>query len=169
MSEPTPNGQGFFARLHRLEDWLLTIFVVALIVLAGLQIVLRNVFDGGFTWAEPVLRILVLWSAMLGALVAARDDQHIGLDFINRFVDGVKLRIARFLAFGFATLLCGAMAWYSWGLVELDREGGTEGVVGIPAWVLELVLPIGFALMAVRFAIRSFAQPKGDHLPEIGP
>lgn len=169
MSEPTPTMQRpFFARLHRFEDWLLTLFVVALIVLAGLQIVLRNVFDGGFTWAEPVLRMLVLWSAMLGALIAARDDQHIGLDFINRFVDGVKLRVARVVALGFATVLCGAMAWYSWGLVELDREGGTEGVVGIPAWVLELVLPAGFALMAVRFAIRAFAPPKGDHLPEIG-
>lgn len=169
MSDPTPTSQRpFFARLHQFEDWLLTLFVVALIVLAGLQIVLRNVFDGGFTWADPVLRMLVLWSAMLGALIAARDDQHIGLDFINRFVDGVKLRIARVLALGFATLLCGAMAWYSWGLVELDREGGTEGVVGIPAWVLELVLPAGFALMAVRFAIRAFALPKNDHLPEIG-
>ncbi|HJU40689.1 MAG TPA: TRAP transporter small permease [Tahibacter sp.] len=167
MNEPTSNARGWFARLHRLEDWLLTIFVVALIVLAGLQILLRNVFDGGFTWAEPVLRMLVLWSAMLGALIAARDDAHIGLDFINRFVDGVKLRIARFVALGFAAVLCGAMAWYSWGLVELDREGGTEGVVGIPAWVLELVLPIGFALMAVRFVIRAFAAPKGDHLPEI--
>jgi len=169
MTDPTPTERPFFARLHRFEDWLLTLFVVALIVLAGLQIVLRNVFDGGFTWADPVLRMLVLWSAMLGAMIAARDDQHIGLDFIHRLVDGVKLRIARVIALGFAAVLCGAMAWYSWGLVQLDREGGTEGVVGIPAWVLELVLPIGFGLMAVRFAIRAFAAPKQDHLPEIGP
>lgn len=169
---PSPNAKPvhpFFARLHLLEDWLLTLFVVVLIVLAGTQILLRNVFEGGFTWAEPVLRFLVLWSAMLGALIAAREDQHIGLDFINRFIDGIKLRIARILALGFATVLCALMAWHSWGLVQLDLEGHTEGVIGIPAWVLELVLPIGFGLMAVRFAIRAFAPvPKHDHVPEIG-
>lgn len=169
---PSPNARPvhpFFARLHLLEDWLLTLFVVVLIVLAGAQILLRNVFESGFTWADPLLRFLVLWSAMLGAMIAAREDQHIGLDFINRFIDGTKLRIARFIALGFATVLCALMAWYSWGLVELDREGHTEGVIGIPAWVIELVLPIGFGLMAIRFAIRAFAPaPRHDHVPEIG-
>lgn len=146
--------------LHRFEDWVLTFLVVFMVLLAGAQILLRNVFDSGFAWAEPVLRALVLWSAMLGAVIATREDQHIGLDFIARFVSGVKLRVARFIALAFAAVLCALMAWHSWGLVQLDREGGTEGVLGVPAWVLELILPLGFGLMALRFLIRSLLPPK---------
>lgn len=148
------------ARLHRFEDWVLTLLVVFMVLLAGAQIVLRNAFDSGFPWAEPVLRALVLWSAMLGAVIATREDQHIGLDFIARFASGAALRVARFVALAFAAALCGAMAWYSWALVELDREGHTEGVLGIPAWMLELILPLGFGLMALRFLIRSLLPPK---------
>jgi TRAP-type C4-dicarboxylate transport system permease small subunit len=155
--------------LHKLEDWLLTILVLSLVVLAGAQILLRNVFDSGFAWAEPLLRALVLWSAMLGAVIATREDQHIGLDFIGRWVSGVKLRIARFIALTFAAVLCGLMAWHSWALVQLDLEGGTEGVLGISAWMLELILPLGFGLMALRFLIRSVLPPKSHELlPEAG-
>lgn len=152
--------QRHLARLHRFEDWVLTLLVVFMVLLAGTQILLRNVFDSGFAWAEPVLRALVLWSAMLGAVIATREDQHIGLDFIGRFVSGVKLRVARFIALVFAAVLCALMAWHSWGLVQLDREGGTHGVLGIPAWVLELILPLGFGLMALRFLIRALLPPK---------
>ena len=157
------------ARLHRFEDWVLTLLVIVMVVLAGAQIVLRNVFDSGFSWAEPVLRALVLWSAMLGAVIATRDDQHIGLDFIARFVSGTALRAARFIALAFAAALCATMAWHSWGLVQLDREGHTEGVLGIPAWMLELILPLGFGVMALRFLIRSVLPPKEhETLPETG-
>lgn len=151
--------------LHWLEDWVLTALVLFLVVLAGAQILLRNVFDSGLSWAEPLLRALVLWSAMLGALLATREDQHIGLDFVARFAHGAALRAARFAAYGFAAMLCAAMAWYSADLVALDRDGATPGAAGIPAWVLELVLPVGFGFMALRFVIRSFRPPKSHGEP----
>ncbi|MEO8670084.1 MAG: TRAP transporter small permease [Tahibacter sp.] len=145
--------------LHRGEDWLLTILVLALVLLAGAQILLRNVFDSGLTWAEPLLRTLVLWSAMLGAMLATREDQHIALDFIARFAQGTALRVARFLAFGFAAAFCAAMTWHTLGLVALDREGATPGVISLPAWWLECILPFGFAVMALRFALRAVLPP----------
>ena len=54
-------------------------------------------------------------------------------------------------------------------LVRSDRIAGDVVTAGFPTWIADLALPIGFGLMAVRFAIRAFAAPKQDHLPEIGP
>ena len=152
-------------RLHRIEDWALTILVLSLVVLAGAQILLRNVFDAGLSWADPLLRAMVLWSAMLGALVATREDHHIGLDFVARFTHGAARRAAHVIATLFAAVLCGAMAWYSVGLVQLDLDGSSKGVAGLPAWTLETIMPIGFGLMALRFLIRTFAEPKPPHAP----
>ncbi len=151
--------------LHRLEDWLLTVLVVGLVVLAGAQIVLRNVFEHGLTWADPLLRAMVLWSAMLGALVATREDQHIGLDFVARFTHGAARRFAHVIAHLFAAALCGAMAWYGVGLVQLDLDGSAHGAAGIPSWLLEAIIPMGFALMALRFFLRSLGAPKPAHTP----
>ncbi len=149
-------------RLHRLEDWVLTVLVVGLVVLAGAQILLRNVFEAGLSWADPLLRAMVLWSAMLGALVATREQQHIGLDFLARFSQGVLRRGAHVCASLFAAALCGAMAWYSVALVQLDLGGGGKGVAGIPAWALETIMPVGFGLMALRFLLRAFMPPATD-------
>jgi len=71
--------------VHRLEDGVLVALLLTMISLAVSQIVLRNGFDTGITWADSLLRVLVLWIALIGALVATRQQQHINIDLISRF------------------------------------------------------------------------------------
>lgn len=149
--------------LHRLENAVLAILVLILVALAGAQIVMRNVFGGGFSWADPFLRTLVVWTAMLGALAAVRDDKHIAVDVFQRFLPHSAQRAARAVTLLFAAGLCAALAWYGWGLVSVDLDGGAKSDFGLPNWLLESILPIGFGLMAIRFLLRAFAVP--THVP----
>ncbi len=57
------------------------------------------------------------------------------------------------------------MAYYGVGLVRLDLDGSAHGAAGVPAWVLELIVPIGFAFMAIRFFIRACGAPRPAHTP----
>jgi TRAP-type C4-dicarboxylate transport system permease small subunit len=157
----------FVELVERAETALIALIVLAMVVLAGAQIVLRNLFETGFAWADPLLRAMVLWAAMLGALAAARDDKHIGLDLLTHFLHGRARRIARGIALLFAAAMCAAMAWYGGELVALDFDGGAP-VAGIPAWIVEAILPIGFALLAIRLALRAFMPPRSD-APALAP
>jgi TRAP-type C4-dicarboxylate transport system permease small subunit len=161
--------RGWLAGLHRIEEWALTVLVIVLVVLSGAQIVMRNVFGGGFAWADPFLRTLVVWAAMLGALAAVREDKHIAVDVLQRFLPRGAQHIARVLTLLFAAGICTAMAWYSVGFVGIDfgspSSANAEGVPWLPAWVLETILPFGFGMMALRFALRAFATP--SHVPGI--
>ena len=56
--------------IDRLEDWLLVSMLAAMVVLAVTQIVYRNVAGGGVAWIDPLLRMLVLWVALSGAVIA---------------------------------------------------------------------------------------------------
>ena len=99
-------GNGVLRWLDRIENTLIGVLVLAMVLLADAQIVLRNLFDSGIDWADPLLRAMVLWTAMLGALAAARDDKHIGLDLVKpvsseRTVDGA---VDPALGKGFASL-----------------------------------------------------------------
>ncbi|MGH8041001.1 MAG: TRAP transporter small permease [Rudaea sp.] len=147
--------------LHRFENGLLAILVLVLVGLAGAQIILRDFFDTGFSWGDPLMRTLVLWTGMLGALAAVRDDKHIALDLLQRFLSPSLQRAARLVALGFAALLCAAMAWYSVVFVQLDLSGNTpsNAFQGVPAWLFEAILPVAFGLMALRFGLRAFAPP----------
>ena len=75
-----------FRYLHRLEDSLLVFSLLAMLLIALGQIVLRNGFDSGVLWAESFARILVLWVAMLGAMVATRENNHISIDAVSRYL-----------------------------------------------------------------------------------
>ena len=154
--------------LHRLETGMVALLVLAMVLLAGAQIVLRNAFDTGIAWVDPVLRAMVLWAAMLGALAAARDDKHIGIDFVTHFVHGRARRAMRSVTLLFAAGISALMAWHGYGLVQLDYGSGVE-VGGIPGWIVEAVIPVGFGLLALRLALRAFATPREDALPVLAP
>ncbi len=70
-------------RLHRAEDGLLALLLAVMIVLAGTQILMRNLFDSGFVWIDPLLRVLVLWFGLIGATVATRHNKHIRIDLLS--------------------------------------------------------------------------------------
>jgi TRAP-type C4-dicarboxylate transport system permease small subunit len=147
--------------LRRLEDALLSALVLILVGLAGAQILLRDLFATGLSFADPLMRSLVLWTGMLGALAAVRDERHIALDVLPRFLSPRVQRGVRIATFAFAAALCALMAWYSFALVRIDFAGGgaTAASAAVPPWVAEAILPVAFALMALRFALRACAPP----------
>ena len=68
------------------EDALLVLILSTMVLLAAGQIILRNFLDVGFIWGDELLRMLVLWLAVAGALAASRSDKHISIDVLNRFL-----------------------------------------------------------------------------------
>ena len=150
--------------VRHIENGLLTALVLLLVVLAGAQIILRDLFHTGLSFADPLMRQLVLWTGMLGALAAVRDDKHIALDVLQRFLQPAAQKIARILTLGFAAVACALLAYYGYAMVQVDFDGATPSpLAGLPAWMAELILPVGFGLMALRFALRAFAPPAHPH------
>ena len=146
---------------HRIEDSLLVGLLTAMILLAGLQILLRNFFDAGLLWIDPLLRILVLWLGLLGAAVATRSDRHIRIDLLSRRL-GVKTE--RWLSAGVDQLsgwTCLAVAWFSLGWVRLDYIDGLTAFAAVPAWLVEAIVPAAFALMGLRFVLRPLVAAIG--------
>lgn len=143
------------AAVRWVEDALLALVLGAMVVLAPLQILLRIVFDASISWGDPMLRVLVLWVGMLGAVAASRDERHITIDVVSRMLP----RRARELSGGLTSLFAGAVsgivAWHALRFVASEREYETIAFAGIPAWLLESVIPFAFAAIAVRFALRS--------------
>lgn len=139
--------------VHRIENGLLVVLLVAMIALAGSQIVLRNLFDTGISWSDPVLRVLVLWVGMLGAMIATQQDKHIRIDLLSRYLSPAWHRHAAQLNNLFSAMVCGLLAWHSGRFVYFEWQDGSTLVSNVPAWLAESVLPFGFAVMALRFSV----------------
>ena len=151
-SVPAGDPPGRAERLGRwLENTLLAIVLFAMIGLAAAQVVLRGVFDGGVAWADEALRLLVLWAAMLGAVAASRDNAHLRIDLLSRFLPVTGRRMAAVLVDLFAAAVSAILGWYSWRFVAETREFGDQLLGTWPAWAFQAILPVAFALIAYRY------------------
>lgn len=147
-----------FSAIHRAEDLLLALLLGTLVLLAPLQIVLRNFFDAGWVWADPLLRVLVLWVALLGALAASRQDKQIAVDVFSKFLSPRSRAVSGFLTGVFTAFVCGVVAYHSGLFVLGEREFGSRAFGDVPAWLCQSVIPFAFALIAVRHAGHAFSH-----------
>ena len=148
---------GYWNRLDRfighIEKVLLSTMLAAMIIVAFLQIVLRNFFDTGLPWGDSFVRYLVLWVGFIGAALATREGSHINIDVLSQWLPGVSRTVNQLLVHLFSCLICAILAYAS--LVFIRNEWLLGGTVffDLPVWVLQLVLPATFALMALRYAM----------------
>ena len=150
------------ALARRLETALLVLLLGCLIGLSTAQIVLRNVFSIGLAWSDGLIRLLVLWVALSGAVAASRDGRHITMGALARWLPE-KLRVpAGFCADWFGGAVSAALAWYSWAFVRDSREFGDVLLGDVPAWWLQSIMPVAFALIALRFFLQGIARLRGE-------
>ncbi|MEN8259822.1 MAG: TRAP transporter small permease [Pseudomonadota bacterium] len=142
--------------LRLVEDGLLVFVLSAMIALSGAQILLRNVWQAGFTWGDPLLRVMVLWIALLGAMAATRDDKHITIDILSRHLSAKGRLFSRLLTDAFTSVVCGLLAYHGARFVILEYEVEAMAFSRVPAWVCELIIPIGFTVITLRFACAVF-------------
>ena len=144
-----------------LENALLVVLFGGLMLVSVGQIALRNLFSAGLPWADGLGRLAVLWIAVIGAVAAARDRKHISIDLAQRFLPPGWRRATLAVAEAFAAAVCGFMAFYAWRFVADSREFGDTMLGDWPAWAFQLVLPVGFAIVAYHYTLRCLGRLAG--------
>ena len=140
-----------------IEDGVAALALAAMVALPLLEILIRRAFGIGLPGSGPFVQHLTLWVGFLGAAIAAREGKLLALA-----TGGAVPRRARRAAAVFAAAVAACMATILAGgavqLVLSERETGTIIAANVPAWVGQLALPIGFALIALRLAWRADAS-----------
>jgi C4-dicarboxylate transporter DctQ subunit len=143
------------AVIDRIEQILVSILLSVMILVAFFQIVLRNLFSTGLTWGDPLVRNLVLWVGFIGAAIATREGKHISIDVVSQWV---PFRRKVFLAVTIdvsSFIICGLLTFAAVKFIRNEALMGSVTFLGIRAWVPELILPITFGLMTLRYGFRS--------------
>jgi len=147
------------AVLRLIESTVLVAVLAAMILLAAWQVVARNFFDTGLLWGDALVRVLVLWGAMVGAMVASRKDDHIRIDIVSRFVNEAKKRWLQRFACAFTCAVLAVFAWFSFKFVRFEFQDGVIAFASVPAWVCEAILPVGAGVMSLRYLMHVVEPP----------
>ena len=152
---------GLIKRLDALGRLVENVALVALLsgmmLLAVGQIVLREFFNTGFVWADELVKLMVLWLAMVGSVAACRDNRHIRIDLLSHLLPGNAVRLARIVVDLFAAGVAIVIAWHAWRYLGLEIEFEDTVLVDTPAWVAHSIVPLAFALIAWRFVVGALA------------
>ncbi len=144
------------------EDAVLLVILISMILLAGAQIFLRNFFDYSLFWGDEMLRLMVLWLTVAGGLAASRMDKHISIEVLDRFMPAGMQLFTKMLIDLFTAAVCGLFSWHSARFVMGSYEFGDTLLRDTPAWMLQIILPVGFGLMAYRHLVYAIKRPFGQ-------
>ena len=143
--------------LTRMETALAGLSLLVLIALTLGQILARNFFDTGLPVADTLTRHLVLYITFFGAAIAADSQRHIRIDTLATWLPKIWLaRLHRPLN-TIAMLVCAVLtqAAARFWLDEWQYAAETD------RWqaLLNLIIPIGFGLLALHFLLAVLAGP----------
>lgn len=142
---------------EKVELLLLTLILSAIITLASLQIMLRWFSCGGFFWIDPLLRYLVLWGGMLGAVLATSKGHHIALNFLDYLVlDRLKPWFQISVNF-FSVIIAAFLVHASVLFIFSEIEFGGKGLFSLSTWIWNMIFPIAFSLICIHLIMNTLS------------
>ena len=107
--------------------------------------------DSGIVWADPMIRLLVLWVGLAGATAASRQGKHIRIDFLKGMLPPKLENISQALVEIITAAICAAVAWHGVRFVRLEYVDGGNAFAQVPAWLCEAAIPLAFIVIACRY------------------
>ena len=80
-----------------------------------------------------------------------------------------RVRFNKIILDSFTAVICALIAWHSAAFVRTSFEFGDTMLGDVPAWLLQMVLPVGFALISWRYALFALRGILGAGRPEPKP
>ncbi|MBN2346277.1 MAG: TRAP transporter large permease subunit [Candidatus Aminicenantes bacterium] len=149
-----------------LENLLSLLTVLLLALFPVMEVVARKFFRTGVRNSTEFTHHLVLVLAFLGAAITSRENRHLSLTLNIKFRERFQVRIRLFNGF-LSTVFCTAFAWCSMSFL-LNAFDASERIAFFPLRWIVMVMPLGYALMAFRFAVRASAKTAGKILASSG-
>ena len=136
---------------QRLEDGLSVAAFLAMGLLPVLELLLRSAFQTGVPGSFGYIQHLTLWIAFLGAMIASRERKHVVLSAGFRALPARLGSAADVLVAMISSAVATGLCWASFEFLRSEMESPERIGGWLPLWVAELILPVAFAAIALRF------------------
>lgn len=139
------------------ENTALVVLLGTMIGVSVFQIINRQLLGGSFSisWADELVKIIVLWLAMVGSVAAARDNKHIRIDLITHVLSGPVVAWAKVIVDLFAAVVCAVIGWNAYRLIREEMSWGDTIFTDVPIWMLHAIVPLAFLLLSYQFLLRT--------------
>lgn len=140
---------GTESRLEKFERGLITLLLLAMIALPLGDRLLFHL-GGSLPSSAALVSHLALVLTMLGGLLAAARRRLIATPIVLEHLPARPRAIAAAAGQAAAAVICLQLALAAWHFVSAERGASAELLLGLPLWLVEMVIPAGFLLIGAR-------------------
>lgn len=127
--------------------------MAAMTMVTFMQVVARYVFNYSFVWALELTGVMFAWLIFIGMSYGVRVGAHIGVDVIVKSLAPRAARVVGSLAAALCIVYALIVTWGGYQYVtKMHDVGILMQDMPVQQWIPRLVIPLGFALLAFRFA-----------------
>jgi len=141
---------GLRARLRQAENLLLSVVLITLIGMPLLEAFLRKAFQVGIPGATVLVQHFTLIIGMLGGALAARDSRLLAMSALPTILPEKGKLFAALFSGTIATTVALFLTVAGVEFVKTEKESGNFLVSTVPIWWVQVITPIGFALVTGR-------------------
>ena len=138
------------------EDTLAIVIFSAMTLLPVLETVTRLFNTNSIPASQVLVQHFTLWIGFVGAVLATRQNKLLALTREPLFNNAERPHFGKWLAKVTTFLVLVALTWGSWELLKIEFEYPMDIAPNIPRWVAQLIMPIGFGLMAAQVYFKSY-------------
>lgn len=143
-------GPPWLTSLKRVENTFIVLALAVMVVLPCAEIVARKFFNATVPASSTWVQHLVLVVGMLGGALAARDNRLLSLSTLTTFLSPHGKSAAQVFANAVAAVISICLCVASVDVVLESQRRGKILALGIPVWVIQLILVLGFGAVALR-------------------
>lgn len=138
--------------LNELEDNFCAIILGIMTVLAFINVIARYVFLASYPWVEELNRLGLVILTYVGAATALKKHAHLGLSILTDRMHRKTQLVVSFIGCIAGLLFCYVAVRYGIDMVTSEYQHNvlTQGMQW-PEYLLGLWLPVGCAILAIRF------------------
>jgi len=132
------------------EEKLMSSALWAIVIIMGIQVIMRYIFKASLTWSEEVSRYLFVWMVFIGMSYGIKNGTHMRIDMLEHFIPKLQkplgiLADTCFLVFA-AYMIGPGMSV----IKSITASGQTSPAAEIPMEIVYISLLVGFFLVVFR-------------------
>lgn len=154
--------RGLDRLFQRLERGFLGGAIIFSSLLLFINVVMRYVFLYPIYWAEELCRYLMVWMIFVGASQVTLQGGHVAVDIVPRLLPKRLKPVLGFLVNGVSIVFCIVLAYFAYKqMMRVRIAKQISPAMELPMWLVYLAIPLGTALMSIRYIQQMVQRTKG--------
>jgi TRAP-type C4-dicarboxylate transport system permease small subunit len=136
------------SKMNKCVTFICQIILTLLVLSTFVEVVLRYIFKMGIPGSGEYMSYLFLWFSLLGATMAAKDKEHLVVDFLLQIIPGTGKNYFDVLISMIETIFYALLAWFGWKMALMTMNQMSE-YFEIPYGIVYLIFPIASVIIVI--------------------